>query len=256
MLFSGSQSNGDVLAVDVVTGERHLVVDAPPGRIAAGLKQDRWGRLWVAGGAAGEGYVYDADGAPVRTLSLGAPGTTFVNDVVLTTRAAWFTDSFADVLYRVPLGTDGAIGKPVAVALSGDYRPAPGFNLNGIEATSGDRWLLAVQTNTGRLYRIDPQTGESTAVDLGGVTLAWGDGILLEGRRLYVVQNFLNKVAVVDLGPRDFTTGRVVSELTSAEFDVPTAVVRFGNRLYLPNARFTTPPTAETPYDIVSVELR
>jgi hypothetical protein len=113
-----------------------------------------------------------------------------------------------------------------------------------------------VQSNTGSLYRVEPQTGEARAIDLGGATLEWGDGILLEGHRLYVVQNFLNKVAVVDLDPTDFRTGSIEDELTSPGFDVPTAVVRVADRLYLPNARFSTPPTADTPYDIVSVPLR
>lgn len=53
-MFSGSIATGDVLAVDVVTGESHFVVDAPPGRTAAGLEHDRWGRLWVAGGTTGQ----------------------------------------------------------------------------------------------------------------------------------------------------------------------------------------------------------
>jgi hypothetical protein len=29
---------------------------------------------------------------------------------------------------------------------------------------------------------------------------------------------------------------------------VPTTVAKFADRLYLPNARFTTPPTPDTPY--------
>ncbi|HEX8771241.1 MAG TPA: hypothetical protein VF711_10790 [Acidimicrobiales bacterium] len=255
-IFSGSQANGDVLAVDVVTGDSDVVVDAPPGRIAAGLKQDQWGRVWVAGGASGEAYVYGADGAPATTLSLGSPGSTFVNDVVLTNRAAWLTDSFADVLYKVPIAANGAVGTPVTVSLSGDYRHADGFNLNGIEATPGGRWLVSVQSNTGNLLRVDPKTGESVAIDLGGGGLVWGDGLLLDGRRIYVVENFPNKVAVVDLDPRDYTSGTVVGELSSPAFDVPTAAVRFGQRLYLPNARFTTPSTTDTSYDIVSIELR
>ena len=31
----------------------------------------------------------------------------------------------------------------------------------------------------------------------------------------------------------------------STSFDVPTTVARFGSHLYLPNARFTTPPDAD-----------
>ena len=255
-MFSGSIASGDVLAVDVVTGESHLAVDAPPGRTAAGLEQDRWGRLWVAGGATAQAYVYAADGAPAATLSLGSPPSTFINDVVITADAAWFTDSFDDVLYKIPMGRDGSLGAPVAVPLMGSYRHGAGFNLNGIEATAGDRWLIAVQSNTGILYRIDPATGRTTTIDLGGASLVNGDGLLLQGRRLYVVQNFLNKVSVVDLDPRGFTSGTVVGELTSANFDIPTTIAGFANRLYLVNSRFSTPPTPTTPYAMVAVQRR
>ena len=255
-MFSGSLASGDVLAVDVVTGESHLVVDAPPGRTAAGLERDRWGRLWVAGGPTGEAYVYAVDGSPAATFSLGSPPSTLINDVVITRDAAWFTDSFDAVLYKIPIGRDGSLGAPEAVPLTGSYRHAAGFNLNGIEATAGDRWLIAVQSNTGILYRIDPATGTATVIDLGGASLVNGDGLLLQGRRLYVVQNFLNKVSVVDLDPRRFTSGTLVGELSSANFDIPTTIASLGNRLYLVNARFSTPPTSTTPYAIVAVHRR
>ena len=42
--------------------------------------------------------------------------------------------------------------------------------------------LLAVQTNTGKLFRINPRTGATREVDLGGASLANGDGLLLAGR--------------------------------------------------------------------------
>ena len=71
-MFTASIATGDVLAVDVLTSESLLAVDAPPGRTAAGLEQDRWGRLWVAGGPTGQAYVYAVDGAPAATLSLGS----------------------------------------------------------------------------------------------------------------------------------------------------------------------------------------
>ena len=44
-----------------------------------------------------------------------------------------------------------------------------------------------------------------------------------------------------------------VAELTDPDFDVPTTVARLGLRLYAINARFSTPPTPETPYDVVKV---
>jgi hypothetical protein len=37
---------------------------------------------------------------------------------------------------------------------------------------------------------------------------------------------------------------------------VPTTVAPFGNRLYLVNARFTTPATPNTPYTMVAISRR
>ena len=255
-MFSGSLASGDVIAVNVVTGASRLVVDAPPGRTAVGLEQDRFGRLWVAGGPTGQAYVYGPDGSPVAAFRLGTPPDTFINDVVVTREAAWFTDSMDDVLYKVPIGRNGALGTPVAVPLTGGYVPAPGFNLNGIEAAAGGRWLIAVQSNTVTLYRIDPATGDATPIDLGGASVARADVLLVQGRRLYVVQNVFNRVTVIDLDPRTFASGTVVEELGSPNFDVPTTVAAFGNRLYLVNARFGTPPTPTTPYTMVAIPRR
>jgi hypothetical protein len=40
--------------------------------------------------------------------------------------------------------------------------------------------------------------------------------------------------------------------VTDPRFDVPTTVATFANRLYLPNARFTTTPTPTTEYQVVA----
>ena len=255
-MYSGSRATGDVIAVNVVTGQTRLVVDAPPGRTAAGLEQDRWGRLWVSGGATGQAYVYAPDGTPLATFQLGTPPSTFINDVVITREAAWFTDSQDAALYRIPIDRRGVIGEPQRVPLTGEYQHQPGFNINGIDATPGGRWLIVIQSNTGFLYRVDPGTGEATRIDLGGATLPNGDGILVDGRRLYVVQNRLNQVAVVELDPRTYASGEVVRTLTSPNFDVPSTVASFGNRLYLVNARFTTPAGPTTPYTMVAIRPR
>jgi sugar lactone lactonase YvrE len=112
--------------------------------------------------------------------------------------------------------------------------------------------LVAVQTNTGKLFRIDPDTGATRLIDLGGATVTNGDGLLLQGKTLYVVQNVDNRIAVVQLAP-DLASGTVVGTISSPSFDVPTTLARFGDRLYAVNARFTTPPTPTTPYGIVQV---
>ena len=177
-----------------------------------------------------------------------ADGPTFVNDVVVTREAAWFTDSRRPVLYRIPIARDGSLGDGETVPLSGDYEHVTGSNnLNGIDADHNGRMLIAVQSNTGALYKIAPATGEATRIDLGGATVVNGDGIYLEGLRLYVVQNRLNKVAVVRLDST-YSSGTVTGELSSQSFAVPTTIARFGSRFYLVNARFGTPATPTTQY--------
>ena len=121
------------------------------------------------------------------------------------------------------------------------------------DANASGTWLLAVQSVTGKLFRIDPATGVTKLVDLGGRVLTNGDGILLHGRTLYVVQNMLNTVAVVDLSA-DGTRGTLVDQLTDSDFRVPTTVARFGDSLFLPNARFGTPPTPDTAYSVVRID--
>jgi sugar lactone lactonase YvrE len=177
--------------------------------------------------------------------------------VVLTYRAAWFTDSFSAQLFAVPRLEDGELADPddvVTLPLSGEWEQgAPGeFGANGIAQTPDRKGLLVIHSTSGILYRVDPETGVATAVDLGGELLPNGDGILLRGRTLYVVQNFLNQVAVVKLD-RAGTSGEVVDVITSPLFDIPTTVAAFRDSLYLPNSRFSTPPTPDTPYSVTRV---
>jgi hypothetical protein len=102
------------------------------------------------------------------------------------------------------------------------------------------------------LFRVDPATGVTTEVDLGGYLLTNGDGLLRLGRTLYAVQNRLNKVAVLRLN-RDGTKATLTGDRTNPNFDVPTTAAAFKNRLYLPNARFSTPPTPDTTYSVNAV---
>ena len=109
-----------------------------------------------------------------------------------------------------------------------------------------------VNSTLGTLYRVRPRTGQVRQIDLGDDTVTRGDGILLQGRTLYVVQNRLNQIAVVRLNP-DLDQGTVTGTITDPNFDVPTTIAGFGNFLYAVNARFGTPPTPETTYSIVRV---
>ena len=206
----------------------------------------------MAGGPDGDAKVVDTRSGEVLATYDFAEAPTFVNDVVLSDGAAWFTDSQRAVLYRVPAGKH-LTARSHEVPLSGDWEQVPGFNANGITTTPDGAALLVVQSATGLLFRVDPATGEATRVDLGGYALTNGDGLLMDGRTLYAVQNQLNKVAVLRLD-RAGTTGRLVDTLTSAGFDVPTTVARFGKGLYLPNARFGNPEPATATYSVTRVE--
>ncbi|MEV1287993.1 superoxide dismutase [Micromonospora sp. NPDC049679] len=255
--FFGSRATGAIYRASLATGEG-AVINAGSGTPSLGMKLDARGRLYVAGGSGGDGRVVDGvTGALLASYRFTA-SPSFVNDVVLTPRAAWFTDSTNAVLYQVPLDRSGRLPGPDAVVrlpLTGDIVYGAGINANGIARTPDGRGLLVVQSNTGRLFRVDPTTGVTRAVDLGGELLTNGDGLLLHGHTLHVVQNRLNTVAVLrldDAGVR----GRVISRLTDPRFDVPTTVAAYGQRLYLPNARFTTPPTSTTPYSVVAIADR
>ncbi|HEV2784052.1 MAG TPA: superoxide dismutase [Actinophytocola sp.] len=242
--YFGSRADGRIYRANLVTGTGQ-VVSAGPGTPSVGLKTDNR-RIFVAGGTAGNGRVIDLRTGEILASHQFTTGTSFVNDVVLTPGAAWFTDSMNPVLYRL------SRGEVTNVALSGDYVHVAGFNANGIARTPDGRALLIVQSATGKLFRVDPRTGAALLVDLGGELLTNGDGLLLDGRTLFAVQNQLNRVAVIRLNHAG-TAGRVVEHRTDPRFDIPTTVAAFGNRLYLPNARFNTPPEPTTPYNVIAI---
>ena len=194
-----------------------------------------------------------------RCSSRWARAGTFVNDVVVTRDAAYFTDSQRPALYRLPLANDGTPGFTATVVpvAGGGFTQVPNANnLNGIDATPDGKTLVVVQSVTGKLFRINAATAETTEIDLGGATVVNGDGILLHGRTLYVVQNRFNQIAVVTLNA-GLSSGVVASvPITDEDFDIPTTIGRFGSHLYAVNAKFGTAlPTADTaPYEVVKVD--
>ena len=204
-LYVGSIPTGAVRQIDARTGEQFTLVQPIAGRSATGLEYDRkYERLFVAGGGTGQAYVYDAEtGAPIAVYTLTPTMPTFVNDAVLTDDAVYFTESRLPWLYRLPLGPRGelpAASEVETIPLSGDYLHGTGNNLNGIVATKNGGTLIAIQSNTATLLRIDPETGVADGIEItGGDATTNGDGLLLEGHTLYIVQNRLHRVAVVKL---------------------------------------------------------
>jgi hypothetical protein len=260
--FVGSLRDGDVYRGDLRSGEGSLLVDVD-GRAAVGMRVHE-GRHWlvVAGGPTGHAWVYDTrDGSTVADLTLGAPGATFSNDVAITRDALYFTDTFAPTIYRVPIGAGGTFGPTEPITVTGPAGATGGFGLNGIDSTNRGR-LIVNHTFLGILALVDPSTGASTEIPLSGGALVPDtlDGLQLEGRTAWVVQNFDNSVARVRLSP-DLTTGRVVDVIRSPLFRVPTTVARHGSTLALVNGRFDLgfpPPFGPgappgTDFDVVQV---
>ena len=251
--YVGSVQTGAIYTGNLRTGAGRILVQGvtttPSTRGATGIEYDQ-GRLWVAGAGFGTARVYNArTGALIREYQL-ATAPTFINDVVVTNRAAFFTDSQKPVLYRIALSRTGAPGAMTTIPLTGEYQHVAGFNLNGIVATANGKRLIAVQSAAKKLFLINPSTGATKTIDIGTYNLENGDGLLLQGKTLYVVQNRSNKVAVFALST-DLTKATFVRAITDADFDVPTTIDRAGERLYVVNARFGTATPTDQHYDVV-----
>jgi hypothetical protein len=259
-VFVGSIPTGAIYQVDVRSGEGRVAVPAQDGRAAIGIEWDRRSdNLFVAGGPTGRAFVYNATtGENLADLQATLAEVTFVNDVVVTPHAAYFTDSYRPSLYRLALECGGGLPpSPVLeeIPLGGDFESVPGeFNANGIEAVHGGRHLVVVNSALGTLYRVDPDTGDASLINLGVDSVAMGDGLFLRGGKLYVVQNFLNQIAVVKIDG-GLRSGSVVELLTNDALDIPTTVTAVGASLYAVNARFATPPAPDTEYDVVRLPL-
>lgn len=254
-VYVGSLADGAVWQADVRTGEGSILVPGEAGQVSVGTEYEADAdRLWVAGGGTGEVRVYDASTGDLLETYAFAP-VVFLNDLVVTEDAVYVTDSGFAHLNVIPLGDDGALADPADVstlALGGDFELLDGFNLNGIVAARG--WLIAVQSNAGKLFRIDPATGDATEITLLGTdSVSAGDGLELRGSTLFVVRNQLNRVEEFKLGPQ-FAAALLVDSHTSAGFSVPTTAAWVAGSLYAVNARFNVPPTPETEYWITRVD--
>jgi sugar lactone lactonase YvrE len=250
---------GQILVGDLRDGSFSQLV-APTGRPALGMKHDaRSNLLFVANGPSGRGTVYDAaTGSQVAFWQFQAPATANINDVVLTRDGAYFTDSLLPFLYRVPLGPGGKPGAladqiplPANFGVPGSCTVGPPLRGNGIAAAPNGQHLIIMHMSEGRLYRMDTTTYTAVPIalaggdSLGGGDVCTADGMLLDGNTLYVVQNLLNRVAVIELTPDHFD-GIITRYLTepfasNPATKVPTTIAEFGNSLYAVTAGFAPP---------------
>ena len=257
--YAGELFSGDIFRGDLRTGDVTRWIDAPAGRMALGLKADLdHGLLFVAGGFAGQGYVYDlATGAGVAQYQFGTPPGSIINDVIVTDDSAWFTDSAAPKLYRVPIAADGSVGAFSTLTVTGPAAHlSAAFNMNGIAASPDVSRLIVAHSGDATLYTVNPATGASAPI--AGANLPTVDGILYEAGRLWAVQNGSDgvtgyKITELRLSAA-LSSATVVKVTTDSAFQTPTTVARWGNRLAAVNAKFDTgfPPTA-TSFEVVVV---
>ncbi len=171
------------------------------------------------------------------------PGGVFLNDLVVTERAVWVTDSRVDRLTRIALNRRGLPRDtpPTFVPLTGEW---PAFN--GSTAANGIRELpdgsLVLNNSTaGGLWRVNPRTGVTREIEVrGGPGLVGGDGLVLRDRTLYNVRGSgPNQVSVLRLSRRH---GRWVATWRVALFDetldVPSTATFAAGSLWVVNARF------------------
>ena len=206
---------------------------------ATGMKVDDRGRLFISGGASGRMFVYDAATGGLIDSFKTTRTPTFINDVaVLPNGDAFFTDSQSPVLYRVFTNSSGKLTLDEWIDFSGTpIQYGQGFNLNGIAATADGKYLITVQSNTGKLFRIDAASAEIAEINLGSQALTNGDGILLDGRTLYVVRNQNGLIVKVQLA-EDYLSGTVSSSTTNPALAYPTTIAKAGDQLLVVNSQF------------------
>ena len=215
------------------------------------------GKLYLAGGPTAQLFVYDL--ASKRLLGKFATGLTpsFVNDATIAPNGdAYFTDSNSPAIYRVAADVTAADAFSRWIDLSGSpIVYGTGFNLNGIAASADGKYLVVVQSNTGKLFRIDIGTKQVTEIPTGGEPLTGGDGLLLDGQTLWVMRNAAATLVTLRLTP-DFSRAAIISADTDPDFDFPTTIARVGDQLLVVNSQLnkrasSTPPVL--PFAILGI---
>lgn len=241
---SGARS-GSIYRGDIDSGEIEVWIpgdDRDP-LTTVGLHLDANDRLWVAGGASGKLFVFDALTAVLlQTFSTPPAADTFINDLVGGNSGyVYATDSLRTLLFRVSPGSERGVGESVEawLDLSGTAfeSRAKGSDTNGIVLTPDEAHLLVIKTGTGQLFRVGTRDGRIEEVDLGGDSLVGGDGLVLDGQTLFVVRNADREIDVVELD-HSFSSGRIGSRYTHGSFEFPTTAAKAGKELLVVNSQF------------------
>lgn len=256
--FVSSTSNGAVARGHVSEAAASPFIPGTTGPFSAiGLKVSD-GRLYVAGGFSGTARVYDAGSGMLLSTFTSSPGG-FLNDLAVTKSGdAFVTDSLRPTLWRIPAGASSGTLEPWLDFTGTDleYTSDPeDFEVNGIVASDDGKYLVVVQARTGELFRIEIATKDVVEIDLGGDTVQ-GDGLQLQGRRLYAVVATSGIVEVRLSG--DLTSGEVLPGVSGPSSDFPTTNAIARGRMLVVISQFNRlfsgqPPT--TPFTVASIPL-
>ena len=246
--YTGSAVTGTLVRVNLKTGASEVV--APAGVLVEGgltktfpavlgMKVDAQKRLWIAGGRSGKVFIVDsASGKVIKQFTVPDPAKSLVNDVALIGTTGYFTDTRTPTLWRVEAkGAEIGALEPWLDFTGTPLQYYDGANLNGITATPDGQSLIVVQMGKGLLYRIDVKTKAVSAIDTGGADLTGADGLVLDGRTLYVVRQTAVEIATVQLAP-DLSKGTVVARLKDPALAWPATAVKLQDQLLVVNTQF------------------
>ena len=247
-----SEFAGAIYKGNLRTG-KGAILAPPTGQPVSGLSYDRrTDYLYaatglsdlVSGSFTSHGViVYDASSGDIITEITFGDGIV-INDVLVTRRAVYFTDSLNPDLYKLVLKKGGRLpsNPMVEVIPMPGFEMVGGFNANGLVGRFNGKKLVIVNVTTGVLYRVDTASGDASPIEIEGAEQVFpnGDGLYLDGRTLYIIQNFDNKVAVVQLS-RNFSGGKFIKNIPGEDecdpnpLNVATSIISLGNSLYAIN---------------------
>jgi DNA-binding beta-propeller fold protein YncE len=245
-----SEFAGAIYKGNLRTGEG-AILSPPTGKSVSGLSYDpRTDYLYAAtgfgdlftGSFIDQGViVYDASSGDVITEITFGDGIV-INDVLVTRTGVYCTDSFNANLYKLVLEKGGRLPSTpvVQVIPMPGFLMVEGFNANGLAGDFDGRQLVIVNISTGVLYLVDTESGEASPLEIEGAEqlFADGDGLYLSGRTLYIMQNFSDKIAVVQLSG-DLSGGEFIKNIPGEgeinPLNVATTIIGFGNSLYAIN---------------------
>ncbi len=245
VFFVGATGDGTIYRGTVGDPTVTEFIPGAAGKSAVGMKI-RGDKLYVAGGMTGKIYVYS-----LRTKALLATFDTcsggFLNDLVVTGKGVFVTDSFRPTLWRVTNAqVHAGSGTPQAIPVAPEIAYTPGaFNLNGIVARG--HTLIVVQSNTGNLFSIEVKKG-GTAREIHQVAsdpIVGGDGMLLDRGRLIVVRGSPAALLFLKL-KHHASSAKLVATQTDPTLRGPSTVARARHLYLVVNADFATSTTPFT----------